>query len=76
MNSYSVESVFLNGGKHEDFAICCVYGFQEECIRKYDEVVFAMFVELFQYLPLFTVINSSVLVVHGKYKKIIITLYL
>ena len=58
-------SVFLNRGNHEDFAICCVYGFQAECSEKYDEVTFGMFVEVFQHLPLFTIINKSVLVVHG-----------
>ena len=59
------ESVCLNRGNHEDYAICCVYGFQEECCNKYDEVTFGMFVEVFQYLPLFAVVNQTVLVVHG-----------
>ena len=27
-------SVVLNRGNHEDYAICCVYGFQKECIDK------------------------------------------
>lgn len=57
--------MYLNRGNHEDYAICCVYGFQGECIGKYDEITFGMFVEVFQYLPLFTVLNKSVMVVHG-----------
>ena len=45
----------LNRGNHEDYAICCVYGFQTECESKYDDVTFGMFVEVFSLLPLFTV---------------------
>ncbi|CAN0362006.1 unnamed protein product, partial [Ectocarpus sp. 13 AM-2016] len=33
-------SVFLNRGNHEDFGLCCVYGFQKECLDKYNDVVF------------------------------------
>ena len=38
----------LNRGNHEDYAICCVYGFQTECVEKYDEITFGMFVEVGQ----------------------------
>ena len=57
--------VTLNRGNHEDFAICCAYGFQKECCEKYDDTTFGMFVEVFNHLPLFAVINSSVFVLHG-----------
>jgi len=30
----------LNRGNHEDFAICCAYGFQVEVYEKYDDVTF------------------------------------
>lgn len=59
------EYVVLNRGNHEDFAVCCLYGFQAECCSKYDEVTFGMFAEVFQHLPLFVVVNQSVLVLHG-----------
>jgi serine/threonine-protein phosphatase with EF-hand domain len=58
-------SVFLNRGNHEDYAVCCVYGFQREAIDKYDEVFFGMFCEIFNYLPICSIINNSVLVIHG-----------
>lgn len=57
--------VFLNRGNHEDFAICCAYGFQRECIQKYDELTFGMFIEVFNHLPLFAVINEEIFIVHG-----------
>lgn len=59
------EDFVLNRGNHEDAPINRVYGFEGECIEKYDELTFAMFVELFRYLPLFAVINDLVFVVHG-----------
>ena len=40
--------MILNRGNHEDFAIFTVYGFQLECAEKYGEVIFGMFVEIFQ----------------------------
>lgn len=59
------DSIALNRGNHEDYAICTTYGFQAECERKYDDTTFGMFCELFNYLPLFTLINNSILVLHG-----------
>lgn len=42
------DCVYLNRGNHEDFPICSVYGFQQECCDKYDPVTFALFIEVFQ----------------------------
>ena len=61
----SPDKVILNRGNHEDFAICCAYGFQRECCEKYGELTFGMFCELFRQLPLFAVVNDSVMVLHG-----------
>ena len=60
-----LDKVFLNRGNHEDFAICCTYGFQRECYTKYDDVTFGMFVEMFNQLPLFSLVNNEIFVVHG-----------
>lgn len=57
--------MILNRGNHEDFAICTVYGFQLECCEKYGDVIFGLFVEIFQQLPLFAVVNQAVIVLHG-----------
>lgn len=42
-----------------------MYGFQSEVYEKYDPVVFACCVEVFQSLPLFALVNEQVFVVHG-----------
>lgn len=59
------DCVYMNRGNHEDHAICCVYGFEKEVKDKYDELTFGMFVEVFRHIPLFTIINEEVFVVHG-----------
>ena len=58
-------SVFMNRGNHEDIAINRVYGFQQECVDKYGELAYGMFCEVFRYLPLFTVANEDIFVVHA-----------
>jgi hypothetical protein len=58
-------SVSFNRGNHEDFAICSCYGFQAECQYKYDEITFGMFVEVFNYIPLYAVINRAIIILHG-----------
>lgn len=59
------DSVYLNRGNHEDFAICSVYGFQAECCEKYDPITFSLFIEIFQQLPFYCTINKDIFVVHG-----------
>ncbi len=58
-------SVFLNRGNHEDFGLSCVYGFQKECLQKYNHVVFAMFGEMFCHIPICSILASKIFVVHG-----------
>jgi hypothetical protein len=57
--------VSLNRGNHEDLPVCRVYGFENEVKAKYDELLFEMFAEVFNFIPLFAVANNSVFVVHG-----------
>ena len=57
--------VFLNRGNHEDSFVCCNYGFQTEIIKKYDQMTFFVIAEVFKYLPLCSVLNGDVFVVHG-----------
>ena len=65
--------VALNRGNHEDAWLNSSYGFKDECDAKYpwinknevEPFVHQVFLEVFKCLPLFTVINSSIFVVHG-----------
>ena len=57
--------VCLNRGNHEDLPVCRVYGFESEVKSKYDDLLFEMFAEVFNYIPLFSLVNNSVFVVHG-----------
>jgi len=57
--------VVLNRGNHEDEAVCRTYGFYNECTEKYDEMTTKMFLEVFRYLPPFTVVSDTIFIVHG-----------
>ncbi|ETP34624.1 hypothetical protein F442_17072 [Phytophthora nicotianae P10297] len=57
--------VLLNRGNHEENSITQVFGFMKECEVKYDRFVYDLFCESFRYLPLATLIDDRVLVVHG-----------
>lgn len=57
--------VHLNRGNHESFRMNVLYGFMQEAKQKYSEDIFAIFMVAFKQLPLATVVNRSVFVVHG-----------
>eukprot|EP01135_Chromosphaera_perkinsii_P012252 Nk52_evm23s2622 gene=Nk52_evmTU23s2622 len=61
-------AVFLNRGNHEDSIVNFRYGFTKEIILKYRSdanLITALFTECFCNLPLMTVVDQKVLVVHG-----------
>jgi serine/threonine-protein phosphatase 5 len=57
--------VHLARGNHEAATMNKLYGFEQEVLDKYDQVVFNDFMQCFSWLPVVHVINKKVLVVHG-----------
>ncbi|KAI5175269.1 serine/threonine-protein phosphatase 4 catalytic subunit [Pancytospora epiphaga] len=58
-------SIFMLRGNHENRAQTAVYGFKEECIRKYDEVVYWAMCNIFELLPIAAIAGDRFFCVHG-----------
>ncbi|CAO3642037.1 unnamed protein product [Cunninghamella blakesleeana] len=59
------DRLFLARGNHETDNMNKVYGFEGEVKAKYSELMFKLFSETFNALPLAHVIQNKILVVHG-----------
>ncbi|XP_017778589.1 PREDICTED: serine/threonine-protein phosphatase PP1-gamma catalytic subunit B-like [Nicrophorus vespilloides] len=59
------ENFFLLRGNHECGAICKIYGFYDECKRRYGTKLFKTFTDVFDCLPFAAVIDDKVFCCHG-----------
>eukprot|EP00494_Astrolonche_serrata_P025780 UN26041 len=59
------DNIFLLRGNHEDAAVNKVYGFYDECKRKYDIKTWKNFTDLFNCLPFAAIIGEKIFCMHG-----------
>ena len=59
------ENFFMLRGNHECSAINRIYGFYDECKRRYNIKLWKMFTEVFNCMPVAAVISERIFVCHG-----------
>lgn len=59
------DKIFLLRGNHEDAKINRIYGFYDECKRRFNVRLWKMFTDCFNCLPVAAVIDEKILCMHG-----------
>jgi len=59
------ENFFILRGNHESPSICRIYGFYDECKRRYNVKLWKTFCDVFNCLPICAIIADRVICMHG-----------
>lgn len=58
-------TIYFLRGNHECRQMSSFFNFREECLYKFDQEIYDLFMESFDLIPLACVINGKFLAVHG-----------
>ena len=59
------DKIYLLRGNHECMQINRMYGFYDECKRRYSLPLWRNFLELFNHLPICALIDDRIICMHG-----------
>ena len=59
------DMVYMLRGKHETGCISRIYGFYDECKRRYSIKLWKLFIRVFDLLPIAATINDTIFCVHS-----------